>query len=147
MSVSLKADIGGSVGSIQLNGADRLLLNADGTLSGTVNPTTGLRTSALATMQKFADEFLFLNLPQGYQRLASGMLIQWGTFVQSASSNVLYSAPYPITFPGSVLIVVGGNRNTSGAVATAVNPVSNSGFNVMWGATGSMAVSWIAIGT
>lgn len=102
MSISLRADVSGTSGAVQLNGADKLVLNADGTLSGTENPATGLRSQALATMQKFADEFGALLSANGYTKLPNGMIIQWG-IGSAAADNFLVTLP--ITFPNACFSV------------------------------------------
>jgi hypothetical protein len=48
MSVSLRSDVSGTYGAIQLNGVDKLTLNADGTVSA-ATPTTNDNTTKLAT--------------------------------------------------------------------------------------------------
>ncbi len=152
MSVSLKADIGGSVGSIQLNGADRLLLNADGTLSGTSNPATGLRSSALATMQKFADEFTSLLAVSGWQKLPSGLILQWGTtggIAPGGSIAVTYPIAFPVgpkvavcsyfaAVPFTVQVAVANNVG-QGATATGMTVYCAGG-------PGSSPVHWMCIG-
>jgi hypothetical protein len=49
MTISLRADGAGTYGAIQLNGADRLTLNADGTLSGSTAPAQFDASLKLAT--------------------------------------------------------------------------------------------------
>jgi hypothetical protein len=49
MSVSLRSDVSGTYGAIQLNGVDKLTLNADGTVSSATSPTTNDNTTKLAT--------------------------------------------------------------------------------------------------
>lgn len=146
MSVSLKADIGGSVGSIQLNGADRLLLNADGTLSGTSNPATGLRSSALATMQKFADEFGFLLSPTGYQKLPSGFIVQWGLNAYVPPAGVV--TPLPITFPTAILWAGATYRQIKGGAMNYVGVDSNKLSSIDLTSTLSTGaqVYWMAFG-
>jgi hypothetical protein len=48
MSVSLRSDVSGTYGAIQLNGVDKLTLNADGTVSA-ATPATNDNTTKLAT--------------------------------------------------------------------------------------------------
>lgn len=91
MTISLKSDASGNSGSIQVAGVDRLTLNLDGSLMASANPATGARSKALATMQKFADEFGASLVGNGYQKLPSGLIIQWG-----------FAGPVP--GPGSLLV-------------------------------------------
>lgn len=102
MSVSLRADAGGAIGALALNGSDKLVLNADGTLSGTTDPTTGVRSHVLATMQKFADEFGSSLAASGYQKLPSGLIIQWMTVVTVAGGGS-GTVSWPIVFPNQFL--------------------------------------------
>jgi hypothetical protein len=147
MSVSLRADAGGAVGALQLNGADRLVLNADGTLSGTVNPTTGVRSNVLATMQKFADEFASSLTTSGYQKLPSGLIIQWGT---TGSVTTSIAITFQLAFPNGVLTTGYGGKLSGDAAQynnVGFSSVTNTGmtFFTGTGTTGS-GVRWIAIG-
>lgn len=105
MTISLKADASGNSGSIQVSGNDKLIVNADGSLVATVNPATGVRSNALATMQKFADEFGASLAGNGYQKLPSGLIIQWGA-TGGATNNTLQTTSFPIAFPNACLCVV-----------------------------------------
>ena len=98
MTISLKSDASGNSGSIQVAGVDRLILNTDGSLVAGANPATGTRSMALATMQKFADEFGASLAGSGYQKLPSGLIIQWGgTGVIPGPSGV--TVTFPVAFP------------------------------------------------
>jgi hypothetical protein len=152
MSVSLRADSGGATGAIQLNGSDKLVLNADGTLSGTANPATGLRSQALATMQKFADEFNLLAGDNGYQKLPSGLIIQWGSVTSSASADLVVN--YPIQFPTLQFALVAtayisGNstRDTNVMVRRDAPGLSQFSVGTFLTATRiSEAIFWMALG-
>ena len=65
-------------------------------------PATGVRSQAVATMQKFADEFGALKSDIGYQKLPSGLIIQWG-FIGVGAADV--TTTFPIAFPNSCLNV------------------------------------------
>lgn len=63
------------------------------------NPATGTRSTAVATMQKFADEFGSSLAGSGYQRLPSGLIIQWGVL---SGAGGLLGGSFPLTFPTAV---------------------------------------------
>jgi hypothetical protein len=100
--MSLRSDGGGTAGAIQVAGVDQLVLNSDGSLFAVANPATGARSMALATMQKFADEFAVLKSTSGYQKLPSGLIIQWGV-ASSLASGATTSITLPIAFPNAIL--------------------------------------------
>lgn len=109
------------------------------------NPTAGTRSQALATMQMFADEFVASLAANGYQKLPSGLIIQWGSANYAAGVGAVV---YPIAFPtatrsiqltlqssgaGSYSNDATGNISTTGFTAYQNSPVNSSFF-------------WIAIG-
>lgn len=80
----------------------------------------------------------------GYQKLPSGLIIQWGT---TTAANVTF----PIAFPTALLHLqlVINNFNSNGAIAgsyTATTSTSTTGFTVVGGAAGVGALRWIAFG-
>lgn len=79
-------------------------------------PSIGDRTTKAATMACFSQEFGSSIAANGYQKLPSGLIIQWG----SSFINVNYGTPinFPVAFPnGCLAIVIGdvgaGNVNMS----------------------------------
>lgn len=105
MTISLKADASGNSGAIQVAGVDRLTLTTDGSLVASADPATGARSRALATMQKFADEFEVSLNQNGYQKLPSGLIIQWGISASIADDQRI-TTTFPITFPNNCFVVV-----------------------------------------
>lgn len=150
MSVSLKADVGGSVGSLQLNGADRLVLNADGTLSGTVNPATGLRSTALATMQKFADEFPATLAANGSMKFPNGLIINWGTVNVTVETavTVTMDRAYTTLHIGGIATIKRATSITGGVDSAYYSSTSLTQAAVVNdGNTGATAdVFWLSIG-
>ena len=68
------------------------------------NPATGTRSTAVATMQKFADEFGCSLAASGYQKLSSGLIIQWGAVtVGNIGVTADETIIFPITFPTACL--------------------------------------------
>jgi hypothetical protein len=100
-------------------------------------PATGTNNTLLATTA-FAYGALSAGT-SGYQKLPSGLIIQWGT----AGSTTI---TFPISFPTSCLTVIPQltSYNSSGAFAgqyVAVTSMSTTSFTV-----GSSGAVWIAIG-
>ena len=114
------------------------------------NPTAGTRSQALATMQMFADEFVASLAESGYQKLPSGLIIQWGLTGLITPGGTL-TTTYPIAFPNGALKVVGSpvssGANTAGYTVSAVSPTT-SGFTATnnSGTSGAVGMAWIAIG-
>lgn len=113
-----------------------------------VDPATGDRSNAIATMKKFADEFGILLGTTGYQKLPSGLIVQWGGGTAPAGGGL--AIPLPTAFPNAAYIAVG-MANTSG-----VYPISVTGTvslttmtvyaSIPSGAGVAVGVYWIAIG-
>lgn len=87
------------------------------------NPSTGLRSQALATMQKFADEFGSSLAANGYQKLPSGLIIQWG-FAATGSATITF----PIAFPTAACAVTG-NTTLAGTPNSILIPQSITAAN------------------
>lgn len=90
--------------------------------------------------------------PNGYVKLPSGLILQWGTSSSTASSANNINVTFPITFPNAAFQVQGsiglGNAagnytvqtsivNTNNAVLTAQNNGAySSGISILWFAIG-----------
>lgn len=114
------------------------------------NPATGLRSAQLATMQKFADEFVGALQGNGYQRLPSGLIIQWGNagYIPAGGSVLI---TFPIAFPNSIFLTVGGNAYAAAGdvVAASVGSqwISSAQFRIYnSGGQPQNGPNWIAIG-
>ena len=88
----------------------------------------------------------------GYQKLPSGLIIQWGIAV-SVTANSVYSVSYPVAFPSaicSLVATVQGDQTTSaisnlGSIKT--NNIGNSSFTMVYSDdVTAQAIHWIAIG-
>jgi len=83
----------------------------------------------------------------GYQKLPSGLIIQWGSI--SVPSRVITAFSFPITFPNACLTVnlqaSGTGSYNSDLNGTSVTSVSTSQFNV-WLNSSSWPMYYIAIG-
>lgn len=133
MTASIKATADGLSAIIQVGGADKLTINSDGSLVATADPATGVRSKALATMQKFADEFGSSLAASGYQKLPSGLIIQWGS-ATGASGTVTY----PVAFSTVALPVLSSNGNGYSYFGTKT--LTNFAFNTTSG------INWLAVG-
>lgn len=91
----------------------------------------------------------------GWQRLPSGLILQWGLFVRnSATANVFYSFNFPITFPTACLSLIASQAVDppgvfTGGIMTATGIVSASQGRVAFGSTFSATdtgIRWWATG-
>ena len=90
-------------------------------------PALGDRTTKAATMACFSQEFGASLAVNGYQKLPSGLILQWG-LVSTALANTSYPFTYPIAFPTacrSVLVTSAATGQTaSGNVDSAATTTS-----------------------
>ena len=78
----------------------------------------------------------------GYQKLPSGLIIQWGSiFFDVTSKNITY----PIAFPNNSLSIVFGQSDTASVYIGRLVGNSNSGFTAVTSFAGFNS-NWIAIG-
>jgi len=111
-------------------------------------PASGTRSTAIATMQNFANEFGSSFAPSGYQKLPSGLIVQWGAIpAVAAGGSVLVN--YPIAFPNAVFsIPVGSGASNAGVAPVNVQGVSAAQFRA-WSSSNTLATqasSFFAIG-
>ena len=76
------------------------------------NPATGTRSQAVATMQKFADEFIASLAANGYQKLPSGLIIQWGV-TSSIGADDGTTTLFSVAFPNACMAAVACMKNAS----------------------------------
>lgn len=91
----------------------------------------------------------------GYQRLPSGLILQWGALAlpDVPEGNYAFSqyAAFPIAFPNACLQVIPGKSGDASALVVGVRNISNSQFNAYaeeWStvAQSGVALRWFAIG-
>lgn len=80
----------------------------------------------------------------GYRKLPSGDIEQWGSVVVSASANT--AVTLPIAFPSAIYGVTITPVLSSGTGGVGVNTLGLSGFNIWNGFAGALTVYWRAIG-
>jgi len=142
-------------GSVVSESLDQGALVIPATAIVASNPATGLRSTALATMQKFSDEFGASFATTGWQKLPSGLIIQWGYLgiTTPATGTILTSSvTFPIAFQTACLDAVGclGNIPAGTYAGVSAESLSTSSFNLVFcsgTASGvAMGLRWFAIG-
>jgi len=81
----------------------------------------------------------------GYQRLASGLIIQWGT-TPGINPGTTGEALFPIVFPNACLSVVATVESWPEVAAVVVNTVSTNVFGVNHNAPSARSIRFIAVG-
>ena len=105
-------------------------------------PSIGTRSTAIATMQNFADEFGSSLAANGYQKLPSGLIIQWGNVYISVNGTAF---TFGIAFPTlCASLVVTGMNYPLGAEVMNPDSIYKSGF--VASATYAADYRYIAIG-
>lgn len=144
----INAGAGGGVNSLVMQPGDTLVLAASAgwfVIGGTV-------------ANQFAASFAASFAGNGYQKLPSGLIIQWGSISSAASATT--NALFPITFPGGVPFqVLASGYNISGGIQAYVTvndaTASGCGFNAFYAFAGSapglatagqVLIKYIAIG-
>lgn len=107
------------------------------------NPTTGVRSQQLATMQKFADEFAAFLSGNGYQKLSSGLIIQWGDVTSASTTGTLFT--FPIAFPTSCFIS-GAWLNNNVASSTVLATTATLTGVTVYTSAGTAGGRWFALG-
>jgi hypothetical protein len=118
-------------------------------------PATGNRSTQLATTQMFANEFTCSLAANGWQKLPSGLIMQWGYVPGSSlSPGTSVAVGFPTAFvniPWSIVVTPDGSINAPGTTAwlAAVNR-THTGFG-MYQAPGTEFGSlanhtWFAVG-
>jgi hypothetical protein len=111
-------------------------------MSVTINGTNGI-TFNDSTNQATAGSSLFNS--NGYQKLPSGLIIQWGKFT-STVSNSSTAVTFPIAFPNACLSVTGGTNGTSvNQYASSAFSITNTGCSITNNTAGTI-ITYIAIG-
>jgi hypothetical protein len=118
------------------------------TFTGTPSaPTPGNtdNSTKLATTSFVKNVFPASGATSGYQKFASGIVMQWGSVTCSATPGAPVAVPFPLSFTAIYSITVGGiTSNTNNAAAWYDTPTI-TGFN-MHGALANQGANYIAIG-
>lgn len=83
----------------------------------------------------------------GYQKLPSGLIIQWGNWTANASAGAATAVTFPMTFPSAVYSVTLSANYTSTVTTTAwKDTLTTSGFNGHCSGVTGDSIHYIAIG-
>ena len=105
------------------------------------DPATGDRSSLIATMKKFADEFPALLASPGWTKLPNGIVVQWGLATATVAGTAI---TFPVAFSTANFIVLPGTTNGNSIGAVSAGNVTSNGFTLYAGA--SISSTWFAIG-
>lgn len=110
---------GSTVTSITLNAGDTLVLESDGAGSwGAIGGSGQLG---------YSDKFFASKSTNGYQKLPSGLIIQWGAFAVSAGAGTALT--YPVAFPTGTVALVAIDAG-SGVYQYGVNNFGKTGCTI-----------------
>lgn len=85
----------------------------------------------------------------GYQKLPSGLILQWGTWTPHATPGNPVAVTFPITFPTALRAVIvssGGNTTTSPTQSAWSSSQTTTGFDARTSAANTTNGQWFAIG-
>lgn len=145
MTITIKSNPDGVSGAIQVNGNDKVTIGANGISAGSFAPNS-IDAAAAALAFSGINQSLATN---GYQKLPSGLIIQWGASTPSGGNQ---SISLPISFPNSFLAVVPqmADTNTSAYAYVSGTKTSVSAFTLVTrnsaGTATAYLTNWIAIG-
>ena len=147
MSITIKSNPDGVTGAIQVNGVDKVTIGASGITAGSFAPNS-IDAAAAALAFSGANQSL---ASSGYQKLPSGLIIQWGQAVSSSSAALLVTLP--VAFPNGALRAFSTPTDTVFSNMSAAEPISVSQIKVSaWIVSGGSTVrtatqvQWFAIG-
>lgn len=134
-------------------GSDSIYINSTALTSVTLQPgdTIFVASSTSATWFAFGGSqalsgstgmFATTKSTSGYQKMPSGIILQWGSVIASSSADVVWT--YPIVFPNVVLQAFATSGDTGGTFAT-LNDGTTSNINVgKWSASGTRASGFVS---
>lgn len=82
----------------------------------------------------------------GYTYLPSSILIKWGSVNVPAGASTFSITPGPATFPDFVAVYHVMATPQTVAASLAIRIATSNSFDVVNGSSGSMVISWLAIG-
>lgn len=149
MTISIKSNPDGVSGAIQVNGVDKVTIGASGITAGSFAPNS-IDAAAVALAFSGANQSLAAS---GYQKLPSGLIIQWGV-TGGITSGSSVNVTFPIAFStgplvGVASVYVAGNVTMSGLFGTNVGSGSTATAMKIFAFTGNgtaQPAHWIAIG-
>ena len=118
--------------------------------------TTGkINNGAVSFAKLLPSDWTASSAANGYQRLPSGLIIQWGEISFTGSHGATYSPTFPIAFPSATRQVLGYVTNTVSTttqtpILCPLTAITNSGFTFQYGANNGASYAttlrWFAIG-
>jgi len=132
---------GASIGaSFSLYSGDTVILESNGAAWFMCGGSRALGTAS--------GQFAASTAANGYQKLPSGLIIQWGAFSPSSTPGAAVAVTFPITFPQAcrALLPSVGLFATTTTQSAWSDSLTTTGFNGRATAGSSYAVNFIAIG-
>jgi hypothetical protein len=150
-SVPLGACYSFSVGALvtfTCSGSDNIYFNDGNTATASYTPTSGI---ALRLVKIAAGEWLFISegranaslAVNGYQKLPSGLIIQWGNDNSSTTSSTV---TFPIAFPNAVYQVYASIYAAGTAYIATPSTPGPTLTQMTIVKTASLSANWLAIG-
>ncbi len=123
--------------------------NISDAINGTSSDIYASQAAVKAVNDKFTSLFLNSKAQYGYQKLPSGLIIQWG--IANTNDSGIGVATLPIAFPNAHLIAVGTHRGSGAAnVVNTASSLTTVTFKVTSMPSGTVSSGWwayyIAIG-
>lgn len=132
----------GGAGTIFLNYQEDVFLVWTGAIWYAIGGSYVVRTSSITVPSSMFGASMSQN---GYQKLPSGLIIQWG---RTPGGNGIYTYSFPIAFPNACLTILSQTAhavpNDNDNITNGTEPISNSQFNITLDY--GRACFWIAIG-
>lgn len=126
----------------------RVLLNTLETVT-LVSDGLGWYAADGSALNKGSAMFGASTLSSGWQKLPSGLIIQWGSAALDVTAFAVNWLSFPMTFPNALRLVMADNGDVQAQGSAVVGPGennNNSGFNWISNTGGSTRVNFIAIG-
>lgn len=153
MSFSIKPSSDGTSTDLAINGTTVLSISSAGVLTAITSPASTDRSLKLATtsMLSSALDFSKSLATSGWQKLPSGLIIQWGV-AGGVGDDAQITTTFPLTFPTNCFVVL----STSGASSLGrssfaeIHTISWTTSSVVFENLGNAGITtnprWIAIG-
>ena len=91
-------------------------------------------------------DFTSSKAANGYQKLPSGLIVQWGTFTGNNTANTSDNVVFPIAFPTACVLGIGNYNSTiADEFQATVDTLTTTSMNVTHN-TASLAMLWFALG-
>lgn len=136
------------ISASNINNALTSVAILDGDSASFIKSTSQWMMASGAAVLKYTSSFLASLTASGYQKLPSGLIIQWGT-IPAITANSSVTVTFPIAFPTGLLAVSG----ISGATSVLAAGINTQGVSTsqqkFWNSSASVATlagTYLAIG-